>query len=353
MKKKILIIEDHEEVRENTAEILELAGYDVLEAPHGKTGVNLAKKSLPDLIICDVMMPELDGYGVLHMLSRDPETAGIPFVFLTAKAEKTDLRKGMNMGADDYITKPFEDLELLDAIEMRLKKSQLSKQVIGRDSESVQTFLNEVRSRNALQELSEDRESRIYREKDVLLQEGSYPQHLLYIKRGKVKSFKTNEDAKSYVTQLHKEGDFLGYTSLLKESALEESSIALEETEVLLIPKQDFFDLMFKNRDVAHQFIRLLAHEIAEKEEQLLHLAYDTVRKRVADALVLLHEKYQSQENEAFAMAISRETLASMVGTAKESVIRVLSEFKGDDLIETDQSEIRILDLIGLTRIRY
>src|SRR4051812_33462814 len=109
--KKILLIEDSREMRENTAEILELANYNVITAANGKIGVEYAVKELPDLIICDIMMPELDGYGVLYMLGKNPATASIPFIFLTAKAEKTDLRKGMSMGADDYLTKPFEEME--------------------------------------------------------------------------------------------------------------------------------------------------------------------------------------------------------------------------------------------------
>src|SRR5574343_1429966 len=120
--KKVLLVEDNTEVRENTAEILELAGYEVLTAENGKVGVEKAVKESPDLIICDIMMPVLDGYGTLHMLSKNDKTAHIPFIFLTAKAERSDMRKGMEMGADDYITKPFDDIELLNAIESRFKK---------------------------------------------------------------------------------------------------------------------------------------------------------------------------------------------------------------------------------------
>ena len=122
---KILLIEDNQEIRENTAEIMSLSNYNVLEAEKGKVGVELAKNENPDLIICDIMMPELDGYGVLHILSKKPETASIPFIFLTAKTEKTDIRKGMNLGADDYLTKPFDDTDLLNAIEARFRKSAM------------------------------------------------------------------------------------------------------------------------------------------------------------------------------------------------------------------------------------
>src|SRR5438067_8625614 len=112
--KKILIIEDNEDVRENTREILELSNYKVFEAENGKTGVETALKEKPDLIVCDIMMPVLDGYGVLHLLGKNEETSGIPFIFLTAKSEKTDFRKGMESGADDYLTKPFDGTELLN-----------------------------------------------------------------------------------------------------------------------------------------------------------------------------------------------------------------------------------------------
>src|SRR5678815_4772061 len=118
----ILIIDDHDEIRENIAEILSLGGYKTVTAENGKKGIEAALKEKPDLIVCDIMMPELDGYGVLHLLRKNPETEEIPLIFLTAKAERSDLRKGMEMGADDYVTKPFEELELMNAIESRFHK---------------------------------------------------------------------------------------------------------------------------------------------------------------------------------------------------------------------------------------
>ena len=102
--KKILVIEDNADVRENLGELLELSNYEVLKAENGRVGATLAIKEQPDLIICDIMMPVMDGYGVLRILSKRPETSDIPFIFLSAKAEKADFRKGMNLGADDYVT---------------------------------------------------------------------------------------------------------------------------------------------------------------------------------------------------------------------------------------------------------
>ncbi|HEX3079470.1 MAG TPA: response regulator, partial [Puia sp.] len=110
MSSSVLVIDDNKDIRENTAEILDLAGYKTFTAENGKKGVEIALREKPSLIVCDIMMPELDGYGVLHLIRKNPETEHLPFIFLTAKSERTDFRKGMDMGADDYITKPFEDL---------------------------------------------------------------------------------------------------------------------------------------------------------------------------------------------------------------------------------------------------
>jgi CheY-like chemotaxis protein len=107
---KILLVEDNNEIRENTTEILELAGYHVTTAVNGKEGYEMAQKETPDLIVCDIMMPVLDGYGLLHLINKNEGLKTIPFIFLTAKTERSDFRKGMEMGADDYLTKPFTDI---------------------------------------------------------------------------------------------------------------------------------------------------------------------------------------------------------------------------------------------------
>jgi DNA-binding NarL/FixJ family response regulator len=121
--KKILIIEDEPEMRRNLATILRLEHYQSLTAENGRRGVEVALKEHPDLILCDVMMPELDGYGVLKALRDRPATEATPFIFLTAKGEKPDIRAGMNLGADDYLTKPVAKADLLNAIASRLKRA--------------------------------------------------------------------------------------------------------------------------------------------------------------------------------------------------------------------------------------
>ncbi|MCS6808180.1 MAG: response regulator [Bacteroidota bacterium] len=127
--KKILVIEDEQFVRENIVEILESSGYAVISASHGREGIELARQHLPDMIICDVMMPEVDGHGVLQALRLHSSTAHIPFVFLTARADISDVRTGMNLGADDYIPKPFRVSELLASIKARLDKQRTMQEV--------------------------------------------------------------------------------------------------------------------------------------------------------------------------------------------------------------------------------
>jgi len=120
--KKILVIEDQPQMRRNIATILEMEGFQVMTAEDGAAGLEAAETSQPDLIICDVMMPRLDGYGVLKALRETTTTAGIPFIFLTAKGEKADQREGMNLGADDYLAKPVARDELLAAVRARLDR---------------------------------------------------------------------------------------------------------------------------------------------------------------------------------------------------------------------------------------
>ncbi|HEY8396423.1 MAG TPA: response regulator, partial [Flavihumibacter sp.] len=244
MEKKILLIEDNPDVRENTQEILELSGYKVITASNGREGASLAQSELPDLIICDIMMPELDGYGVLHLLGHSPETATIPFIFLTAKAEKSDMRKGMLLGADDYLTKPFDDVELLQAVEIRLHKNDLLKSRFSRNAEGLNNFLGEIRHFQELRHLAENRRTHNYRKKESIYNENTYPGGIYFLESGKAKARRINELGKEYITELYKEGDFFGYADLLQGTPYQDSVVALEDCTVSFIPKQDFFKLL-------------------------------------------------------------------------------------------------------------
>ncbi|NCI45674.1 response regulator [Sediminibacterium soli] len=339
--KKILLIEDNDDVRENTAEILELSNYRVVTAPNGKQGIALALQELPDLIICDIMMPELDGYGVLHALHKHPQTAAIPFIFLTAKSEKTDFRKGMGMGADDYITKPFDGTELLNAVESRLKKTAAIKQLFSQDIKGVTEFLDSAQQSGHVQLTSEEREVNSYKKKQVLYTEGQRPVAVYFVVSGKVLVRKSNEDSKEFVTDICIPGDFFGFTAMLEEINYREAAEFLEDSELMIIPKKDFLELINHDQQVAKQFIRLLAKNVSDKEERLVNLAYNSLRKKVANGLLHLAEKFRESGP---VIEISREHLAHIVGSATESLIRTLSDFKAEKMIDIKGSRIMILD---------
>ena len=353
MSKKIVLIEDNPEMRENIQEILELADYEVHPAENGKAGVDMIKSVKPQLILCDIMMPELDGYGVLHMVSRNPDTAGIPFIFLTAKSEKEDFRTGMNMGADDYLTKPFDDVQLLDAVERRLNRIEKLSAEFSKSNKALDEFIDQVSEVASLEGLKDGKRTKKFKKKDTIYFEGDYAGFLYFINSGKVKTSKMNEDAKDLVTGLYKEGDFFGHMALIKEEPYEETAIALEDTEVSMVPKEDFIQLLNASKEVSHSFIKLLAQSVTENQNELLNLAYDTVRKRVADALLKLADKYKKENEDHFSMAISRDDLAAIVGTATESVIRTLSEFKADGYIAIKGSTITILNEDALKNFRF
>lgn len=350
--KKILLIEDNPDVRENTAEILELADYEVTTAENGKAGIEKARELKPDLIVCDIMMPELDGYGVLYSLSKNPETAVIPFIFLSAKADKTDIRRGMTLGADDYITKPFDDMDLLQAVESRLKKNDLLQKEYDRSKDGYDAFVKEVKGFEDLQKLGEDSTVRRYKKRDMVFEEGQSPRYLYLVQSGKVKAYRGNEDGKEYILNIFKEGDYFGYQPLLEEKQYAESVEALEDSELVLIPKDDFLSLVHSNRQVALRFIKLLANNLSETEEKLLHMAYNSVRKRVSQALIFLKNKLQPGEIEKPAFAFSREDLANIAGTSTESAIRALSDFKDEGLVDLKGSHITLLNVAKLQKMR-
>ncbi len=350
--KTILLIEDNEAMRENTSEILELNGYKVITASNGKEGVQSAQSNHVDLIICDIMMPVLDGYGVLHLLAKDEKTSSIPFIFLTAKSERTDFRKGMEMGADDYLTKPFDDIELINAIDSRFRKSDVLRKEFSKNIEGLNDFFSEINSLEELVDVSTARSNRTFKKKQTIYSEGSYPNGLFFVISGKVKTFKTNEDGKEFITGLLNEGDFFGYKALLEEDTYSESAAALEETEVCLVSKEDFFTLIYKNHEVSKKFIKMLTDSVVENEEALLKLAYNSVRKRVAEALILLKNRYQEDESKPFSMSVLREDLANMAGTSQETTIRTLADFKDEKLIRITRGSITIIDSEKLANLK-
>ncbi|HEY1007107.1 MAG TPA: response regulator, partial [Sphingobacteriaceae bacterium] len=294
--RRILLIEDDLELRENIAEILTLSNYRVVQAGDGKTGVEKALKEKPDLIICDIMMPGLDGYGVIHILGRHPDTFAIPFIYLTGKREPDDLRKGMALGADDYLIKPFNETDLLNTIDIRIRKSEALKHYAVPAPVSMETLMRPVSEPGGFHLVSGEREIHTYSRKHVLYAQGQRPATVYFVVRGKVKEFLINEEGKELITNMYTDGDFIGYTALLNDTSYTETAQVIEEAELMLIPRNDFLQLINNDRQVARQFISLLAGNIREKEERLLNLAYNSLRKKVASGIIGVIDQFKNKK---------------------------------------------------------
>ena len=350
--KTILLIEDNPDILANTGEILEMAGYTVLLAENGQVGVKTALATKPDLVVCDIMMPVLDGYGVLQIFNQNAQLAGVPFIFLTAKTERTDLRRGMELGADDYLTKPFDKTELLSAIAGRLIRFQhLKPEYDLQAAGGLGGFLDDVRTVGGLESLSADRKVYQIRRKQDIYLEGDEPTRVYFVQAGRVKTVKATAGGKELITGLYGPGEFFGYLPLLERTPHADSAVALEESELLYIPQDDFTQLLERNLEVSQQFVRLLAGRVSERESQLLAMAYSSIRRRVADTLLQLHEQGEASADPS--IYLLRDDMAAMVGTAPESLSRTLNEFKQDGLIELNAKCIRVLAPEKLRRANW
>jgi len=346
---KVLVIEDNNEIMENVVEILELAGYKVMVAENGIQGVAKATTGLPDIVLCDIMMPELDGYGVLYLLNKNPETSNIPFIFITAKSERLDLRKGMEMGADDYLTKPFGRLELLNAIETRLKKKELQHHFYSKSLEKLDRLIVKNDGLNELKKIIAERKSRLFKKNQVIHYEGDSATGVYLVLSGKIKTIKMTEDGRELMTGIYEAEDFLGINIILSSNPYDDTATAMEDSYLCFFPKLQFDELLRLYPDIAAKFLRILSNEIRNKDAYLLQLAYQSVRKRIAEAILRLFRK---ENNEANGLIISRDDLAALSGTASETVSRTLTEFKNEGLIEKKGSALRMLNLDKISKMR-
>jgi CheY-like chemotaxis protein len=355
--KRVLIIEDNADVRENTADMLELAGYEIATSSEGRSGLRKAQDFKPDLILCDIMMPGMDGYQVLDAILSNSKTAAIPFIFLTAKTEKSDMRKGMNMGADDYLTKPFEEEELLDAVQTRLDKHDFLHRQFSRGVEGFSEFMAEASAYLNLDHIERKYYSKEYQPRDMLYMEGDAAHHLYYILDGLVKTHKSTEGGKDLVTGMYGSGKFIGQLSLLNPKGVYlETATIMEKSEIYAIPKSDFVHLLTHNREVSHKFMELISNDLIDIQQQLVQMAYCPVRQRLARTLIKLQEAGLIEDEKHEGIDIAREDLAGMVGTATETAIRALSELKSEGIIRMgkfrrimieDRKKLEELALLG------
>ena len=349
MKNKILIIEDNQDVRENLSEIFILSGYDAVTAENGKKGVQIALSESPDIILCDIMMPELDGYGVLRILSKNPATSHIPFIFLSAKTELVDVRRGMTLGADDYITKPFDDVELLDTIEMRLSKKKSASQP-GTQGQLIK-LPDDKQLLESITTHFHDGEPRLIRKKELLYAEGQTCRNVFLLKSGKAIASKIDDYSKEVITHLYKPPAIIGVTSAFTGQRYRETVKVFKDLEVIPIKKDDFINFVLTHPATAYYFLHQVAINQLRADEKLLLQAFGSVRMKLASTLVDLYSSYDKKGK--VSISISREDLANMAGTAKETIIRCLAEFKDEGLIGIQGSDIIIESIDKLSDLRY
>ena len=348
---KILIIEDNQDILENTAEILALEGYQVLTAANGINGVEIAFSEKPDLIFCDVMMPGLDGYSVLYLLGKNKETMSIPFIFLTARTDRSDIQKGLGLGATNYITKPFTDIELLDAIKLALQKESVIKPVRLCSENELQNFIKKAVGNFSLPISSNGIERKIYKKQEFLFSVKTKPTAAYYIVSGKIKSYLSNELGVEFITNIHGPGEFLGYTAILEGAEHKDNAIADEDTSVLPISKDDFLMLMHFNHSLTKEFISLLAGDNVSKEERLISLVYHSFRKRIIDDLLAEHEEIKSYKKEREFSDIFQISAGRESGSINEYLFTILKDLQAEHLIDIHEKGVVVMEEQRLKRL--
>lgn len=347
--KKVLLIEDDMTVRENTAELLELSNYEVITASNGRKGIDEAKNTIPDIIICDIMMPVVDGYGVLEALSKDPETANIPFIFLSAKTEHKDIRRGMDLGADDYLTKPFEEEDLLSALESRLAKVAILKSHQSKN-EDFGVKEGNLKNLDDLREFFQDYDLQDYKKGETIYEKGKQSNFFYLVRRGVVKAHRMDNQGKELITELYKEDDFFGNHANNPQSSYEDYATAMEDTQLFVVSREEFHKILASNPKITMQLVEVLNHNLSELKKQLMDMAYGSVRQKTANTILLFAERIKKHPLKS--IRISRADLAGVAGMAPESLIRTLSEFKKEGLIEIEGRNIKLMDSEALKNIR-
>ncbi len=353
MIKKVLLIEDDPILRENTAELLEMSNYDVETASNGKKGLAKAIELLPDVIVCDIMMPELDGYGVLDGLSHNEQTKFIPFIFLSAKTEHKDVRKGMELGADDYLTKPFEEQELINAIESRIAKAAILQEHHNTTAQTNSNFGSQESSIKTLDDLrgffDKEGDYEDFGAGEEIYSETTNSNYLYLVEKGVIKNHRLDEYGKELITGLFNQGDFFGYTSFAYNSSNPEAATALEPSVILKVSKDRVKELLEENHQVTLEFINYITDSLSDIKEQLLQMAYSSVRRKTANTILKFIDKLKGRQQDG--IRISRSDLAGVAGIATESLIRALSSLKKEGLIEIEGRTIKVLNERGLADV--
>ena len=348
--KTVLLIEDDLTLLANTKELLELYDYKVWYAENGEIGVNLALQTNPDIIICNIIMPGLDGYGVFEKLNKNKATRTIPFIFLSSKTEFNNVRKGMNPGEDDYVTKPFKIQDLIETIERRLVKQA----IFNHNSPKKLVPFSEPLKINSLNQLREffkkAGEFEEFDKHEVIYKERKNADFIYFVEKGLLKTHRMDEFGKELITGIYKKGEFLGFYSFKKLSSYPETASALENGSLCRLSTKRFQEILSGSHQLTLELAQLQSENLAVLRSHLLEMAYGSVLKKTTNTILKFVDG--TQNNLLEAIKISRSDLASIAGISTESLIRSLSLLKKEKLIDIEGRNIKILNLQQLYHIR-
>ncbi len=349
---KLLVITGNVSAGEGVKKLPQLSGYETHFATSGMQGIELAKTENPTFIICDTILPDIDGYCVSTMLSKNGPTENIPVLLL----------KLSGGAASSGITKDVLEVLIpvansMPSIHSLTKTANLQNNTAPPEySPSMNNLLQLLSSPNP-EKISNDSltgyRTRSFNKRENIYYEGDEPNMVYLVKKGKIKTVKLGPEGKEFIIDIHEKGEFFGYIAVLENSTYPDTAVAAEESEVLLIPKDDFLLLINSDQQLGRHFIKLLANDISDIEERLMTLAFNSVRARVAGALLQLKKKHHNKkEYTTYTLHVSRDDLAGLIGTTTESLIRTLTDFKHENIVDTDIGEIKILDIKALEKIR-
>jgi CRP-like cAMP-binding protein/CheY-like chemotaxis protein len=343
---KILFIEDQSENGENIRQLLGLSNYRVIVAADGREGMTRAIAERPDLVLCETHSCAIDGYGVIQALQHHPETRGIPVILLTAAEAKDEFRKAMEAGADDFLARPFEGVELLRAVEACLERHRNRLPGVHGVPAMHSSKGSDIPEQSDWR--PDEHDTRYYKKRTILYMEGQRASQIWYVISGKVKTYMVHADGKELITSICGPGDCLGCAAAVQGGAYTDNAQVLEETGLVAIPRPEFMHLMSSDPAFMRQLIKWLSRNTRKQESGLLNLAYSSLRKKVANGIVRLYDSSRGEKDGGNYISISRDNLAAIIGSAPESLTRTLSDFKREHLIEIADGRIYLLDEGGL-----
>lgn len=236
-------------------------------------------------------------------------------------------------------------------IATRLKKSRTLRTANDNEGQEIPGFLSHAKNNLGFDLVAKNSEKKKFRKKDIVFMEGDTSNQLYFIFSGKIKTYRTNEEGKEYITGIYNDGDYFGYLTLTDGSIRKETAMAIEDTEIAMLSRPDFLKQLSSSRGLMMQFINFITNNLDEAEQRLLKLAYNSARRRVAEALIFICKKYKAKDGDI--IPLSRDNLSTLAGISPESASRNLSDFRDEGLIETYHGTVKICSLSKLERMKY